>query len=117
MDTKWLWGLGIIFVVGTIISNILEYINPYEGVTTIWTAYSSWQAFFDSATWSNAVTGIGDTLVAIWNMFIWNYSFFEGTWELVRWIICLPLSVALFVPLLISVAQTLAQWVSAILPW
>jgi len=106
MASKWLIGLAILFGIGVVLSNIIEYTAPMQGgATTIWNAISTWQSvnFADVTTWWNIFTGLGQMFTAMWNMFIWNYSFLQGDWQYLRWLICFPISLGLIFSIIMAI--------------
>jgi len=109
VSTKWLIGFAMLFLVATIMSQIIEY--GYAGgdtSTTFWTAMTSFKGISFSnpitAVWSIMV-GIWDIIKALFNMFFWNYSFFTGELVIVRYFL-MSISLGVIVSLLLAIRGT-----------
>ena len=109
-STKWLIGLMMLFAIATIFSNIIE--ETYFTQSNVMTMYDAFNSF-SAISFANPVTfiwgilvSLGNIIMAIWNALIWNYSFLQGDWQLVRWLICLPISIGIGVGFLYETAQT-----------
>ena len=108
MRTSWVAGFIFLHVLGTIISLTIE--NQYVGTGLIDTFYVLLRP--DFAQFTNPLTAIGGFFIflwewvqALWQVFWWDYSFFEGTWEILKyfgWCI----SIALIVSILMAIRGT-----------
>lgn len=88
MRISWFTAIGLLFLVGTIISVTLE--GEYVGADTSNVFYSIMNPEFMEYT--NPLTAIGGFFVyvltwvkGIWKMLWWDYSFLTGSWELLRY--------------------------------
>ena len=105
MSTKWLIGFIMLFVICTISSLLIEaqqfgdsqtshlYILLSPDIPSFWNPIGAAIAY---------VTVAWNYLQALWDMFWFDYSFFEGSWQLVRFIVFVPISVGLVVSLILA---------------
>ena len=99
MSTKWLIGLLLMWGVMTLISGVLESttlgeneVGILQGLMTSPTVTSSTDFLGAATSWINYGTNfIGN----LWDVFWFNYSFFQGQWLIVKYVIFMPISVAL----------------------
>lgn len=103
MHPKWIIALAMLFLAGTIISGILE--QSYLGTSDagmfhdLLSKYKelSWNFFtIIKVTWSY--------IVLVWKMFWWDYSFWYGSWEIIRFF-CWTISIGIIVSLILSVTR------------
>ena len=115
MASKWLIGVTMLFLIGTVVCNVIEFQAPIGSPGTegsagwyVWTALNSWELvkISDMSSWWNIMVGLENIMVALWHMLLWQYNFLEGDWWLIRWILLFPISVGLVFSLLI----TLLPW-------
>lgn len=101
MSPRWVMGLAVLFFLLSMMSSIIEglYMTGTD-TTTIYSAMSHFTninyaspVFIDTI--YDVAVGVGLILEALWNMFIWNYSFLTGSFEIVRWLL-ISVSAALF---------------------
>ena len=117
MSTKWLIGLGILFIVGNILANIIDMVAPVGDPGTtgtashyLFSAISTWSTIQvnNPLTWSGAFVGLGQLMTALWAMFLWNYNFLDPTvsdWYLLKWVILYPISFGLVIVFLLSLVR------------
>lgn len=109
MSTRWIMGLAVLFFFLSMLSSIIEGLYMTEGTTV--TLYSVMQHIkginlanpFGAA--YDIVIGVKLFLQALWVMFIWDYSFFTGTWEIVRYFL-MTVSSAIFIFFMFEVYRT-----------
>jgi len=109
MATKWLVGFAMLFLIATIMSQIIEYgYADEETATTLWSAMTSFEAVSFSnpitAVW-NIMIGIWDIIKALFNMFVWNYSFFTGELIIFRYFLW-SISLGVVISLLLAIRGT-----------
>ena len=105
MSTKWLIGLATLWMICTITSLFLE--AQQYGTGQLTTLYALLSPDFPSL--SNpigliiAVISVApEYLDYLWDLLWWNYSFFTGGWEIVKYVFFFPLSVGLVVSLILA---------------
>lgn len=116
MATKWLIGLGIVFMLGTVISNIIEFTAPIgdpetQGTAAYWivSAVNSFEMVTESSFFGaigNILWGGLQLIPAIFFMLLWDYSFFTGGWEILRWCFCFPISVGFVFSIIMAIRGT-----------
>ena len=105
MATKWLIGMGMIYVILTVVSGISE--GTYfggTGVATIWSAMTG----FSAIDVTNPLTAVGGViihvyqiLVGIFEILTWKFSFFVGVWSIFRYVLC-AISLGIIVSLILA---------------
>jgi uncharacterized membrane protein YedE/YeeE len=107
--TKWLIGTFMLFAICTMFSQIIE--GTYfadSHVTTLYDALMSFKAISFAnpltAIWGILV-GLGQVLHAIWTAFIWDYSFLQGGYQLLRWLVLIPMSAGIAIGLMYETAM------------
>lgn len=105
MAVKWLVGMGMIYVVLTVVSGISE--GTYfggTGVATIWSAMTGFQAIDVT----NPLTAVGGILIQVWQIMVgifemltWKFSFFVGVWAIFRYILC-AISLGIIISLILA---------------
>jgi hypothetical protein len=107
--SKWLIGVFMLFAICTVFSQIIEqtyFTNSH--VTTLYDALMTFKAISLAnplAAFWGIIVGLGQVLHAIWTAFIWDYSFLQGSWQIVRWIICIPMSAGIAIGLMYETAM------------
>ena len=112
MKTSWVVALWILFVGASLLSGILEmqFLSGTGGqeagvLTRLMTIPSLKDLDFFSA--AIAIVSIPFTwLLAFWDMIMWNYAFFTGSWALAKWFLCYPLSAAVVVSIIMTIRGT-----------
>lgn len=109
-STKWIIGLFMLFAICTIFSNIIE--ETYYTSSNITTMYDAMMSF-KAVSFANPITfiwgilvGLGQVMTALYNALIWNYSFLQGDWQLIRWLVCIPISVGIAIGFIYETANT-----------
>lgn len=105
MKTSWLIGMGVIFVVLTVIDGIAGGTYLGGGAGTMWAAMSGFQAI-DVTSPVGVATGIlmnlWAILAAIFDILTWNFPhIFAGVWQIVRWTL-FAISLGIIVSLLMA---------------
>lgn len=115
MSSKWIIGLAFLFILGTVICCVLDLAAPLPSAANcavhktatcyLWDGINNFKLVTNPAgsnflgqAWSvitGIITGIGAWLIALGHMFIWDYSFFEGAYNIIRWVVFMPLSFGL----------------------
>ena len=110
---KWLIGFGFLFLVGTILANIMEgaYFDSndlyfVQAMNDFKIATSSIANFVNPM---NMLSGISHMIQAIGQWVTWDYSFFYGTWEVFRYFLW-TISFGFLFSLGLQVAQAL-KWI------
>jgi hypothetical protein len=107
--SKWLIGVFMLFAICTVFSQIIEqtyFTNSH--VTTLYDALMTFKAISLAnplAAFWGIIVGLGQVLHAIWTAFIWDYSFLQGSWQIVRWLICIPMSAGIAIGLMYETAM------------
>lgn len=91
MRTAWIIGMAMLYVVLSVVSGIDE--GTYfggTGVETIWMGFTS----FEIVDYSNPLTAVSGVLVALkdlgvglFEILTWKFSFFTGSWVIVRFVL------------------------------
>ena len=109
MKPGWIIGLASAFVIMQIIAGVCEmgYVGSGEvglfqqlmqpNIPDVKIPVIGQIAAFFSITW--------DYIVVLWNMFWFNYPFFQGTWSIVRYIFFVPVSVGVVVSLVLATVR------------
>lgn len=106
MKPGWLIGIGMLFISLSVVSGILE--QQYLGrddaglLYRLLNSYSEINFGNPLVAIGSMVTGSWQAIGALWGMFWFSYAFFEGTWQIVRFAVFLPISVALAVSLVLA---------------
>lgn len=108
MHPKWIISLAMLFLGGTILSGLLE--QQYLGTSSAGMFHDLMNGYKE-LNFSNpfvAITSVisvaWDYVQMLWNLFWWNYSFFYGTWEVVRYF-CWCISIGIIASLIMSVTR------------
>lgn len=110
MAVKWLIGIIMLYAIGTIVCGVIEYWYFTQGATdSLFGLMNSVQGI----SFTNPLTALTDILVSIWNItqilfriLLWDFSFFSGGFEIVKYIIFWPLSIGFFVSFIFAVRGT-----------
>lgn len=103
MHPKWIIALAMLFLAGTIISGILE--QSYLGTSDAG-MFHDLLSKYKELSW-NFITIISVTwsyIVLVWKMFWWDYSFWYGSWEIIRFF-CWTISIGIIVSLILSITR------------
>jgi len=106
MKPNWVIGLIAAFVVFTVIACICE--MRYIGEGDVSKLQQLLQPDFPDykipilGQIAAFVTVAWDYVQVLWDMFWWDYPFFEGSWSLVRYILFIPLSIGAVVALVLA---------------
>ena len=108
MRISWLTAMGLLFLVGTIISLTLEGQYLDTGDTSIF-----WNIVHPTFTnYTNPLLAIGGFFIwmldwarALWKMLWWDYSFFTGSYEVFRYV-GLAVSVGFVVSIVLAIRGT-----------
>jgi hypothetical protein len=107
--TKWLIALAILFVVGSLLSGIIE--QQYLGSSQVGVLHGLIGGY-EQVDFSNPLIGIGSLLSivwnsfkALWNMFWWNYAFFDGEWVIIKYALFWPISFGMVITLVLSLTR------------
>jgi hypothetical protein len=100
MNVKWVIGLVAIFVLGSMLSGIMENVylgagGEQEGVI---------ERLFSMPSFSGqGIFGVTETILvatvnwvgAFWDLLWWNYAFFTGFYAIIRYAVCFPISIGM----------------------
>jgi hypothetical protein len=92
----------MLFLAGTLISGILE--QQYLGTSDAGLFHSLLSNYKEVSWWNigSIISVAWSYTVLIWRLFWWDYSFWYGAWEIVRYF-CWCISVGIVVSLVLSV--------------
>ena len=112
MHPKWIIFFITSFVLMTVLSGIIE--MSYFGVSEQGTLQSILNEFSKLA-FNNPVVGLASILIGFWNVLrllfialIWDYSFFTGQWQIVKYAFFFPISIGFVVSVIFAVRGTSA---------
>jgi len=111
MKTSWFIGLFTLFIVLSLLSGIMElaYLGGSEDhsnvISTLMTAQIDTSTGLLGIVWSSLVL-TKDIIVAIWSALWFDYAFFTGQYQIIRWAFFIPLSIGLIVSLLMAIRGT-----------
>lgn len=102
MKTSWFIGLFMLFGMLQLISGVIEMTTLGEGeVSTLQALMTA--PVVDLSNPISALTSVmsvgWDYLGNLWDVFWFNYSFFQGQWLLVKYIVFIPISIAMIISL------------------
>lgn len=100
----WIIGVIMLFIVLQVIAGICEMAAPLSA-----SAVSRLDVLLNPS-WTD-ITGIVGNL---WGMFVFDYPFFAGTWQLARYIFFIPVSIGVGLILVLTVGQLVATAFSGI---
>jgi hypothetical protein len=110
MHPKWIIFFMTTFILLTIFSGVLE--MTYVGTSEQGTLLSSVTAL-GNLRWTDAVTifvsgirALGIVVRLIFGALFWDYSFFTGTWQILRWAFFFPISVGFVFSVILAVRGT-----------
>lgn len=97
MDVKWVIGLVMIFIVGSLLSGVMEmqFLSGEGDQQAVITQLFSWANFSGSGFWDISETIIVATpqvIGAFFKMLVWDYAFFDGSYQIIRWVVCMPIT-------------------------
>ena len=109
MANKWMIGLWILFIGGSLLSGILEMqFLSGSGVQEqgVFEALMSPPSFTDmnplTFMWT-IVTTTFEWLQAFWDMLWWNYAFLTGGYSIIKWIVLYPLTIAFVTSIVLAI--------------
>ena len=106
MSPKWIMGFLMMFMIGSVIANVIDFAAPLGSITSEGTASYKLNLALESGF---SVTGVLQFLGAVYSMLGWDYNFLkEGGWQILRWCLFFPISVALGFSILMWLFQSLA---------
>ena len=103
MAPKWIISLAILFLAGTIISGILE--QSYLGTSDAG-MFHDLLSKYKELSWNflTIISVAWSYIVLVWKMFWWDYSFWYGSWEIIRFF-CWTISIGIIVSLILSITR------------
>jgi len=111
MKTSWFIGLFTLFITLSILSGIMEmvYLGGSEDhsnvISTLMTAQIDTSTGLLGILWSSIIL-TKDIIVAIWAALWFDYAFFEGQYQIIRWAFFFPVSIGLIISLLMAIRGT-----------
>jgi len=109
MSNKWIIGLWILFIGGSLLSGILEMqFLTGSGVQeeSVFEALMSPPAFTNMDILTFALTVITTTfewIQAFFDIITWNYAFLTGSYSIIKWILLYPLSIAFVTSIVLAI--------------
>lgn len=107
MSNKWTIGIMVIFVVLTVMSGICEYTVFGDDDTSLLQRLMTTPDISETTSIVGAVFGyIGfgwDYLQTLWDVLWFDYSFFQGQWLLVKYILFYPVSIAFVISIILAI--------------
>jgi hypothetical protein len=101
--------LWILFIGGALLSGILElqYLGG-EADTSLVLGNVMSPPILDNALTAvvEIVIYIKDLFLAILNALWWNYAFFSGDWQIIKWLICMPISFGIVWSIIMAIRGT-----------
>ena len=115
MSPRWLMGLGMLFILLTITSNIIEQVGDTTGAFSedqVTVIEELTEVQFSSATEQEGIVlaSVDTTLTvlhAIWRMLWFDYSFFDGNWRPVQYAVFWPITIAMLLTLALTLWRAL----------
>lgn len=110
MATKWLIGIIMLYVIGSLVCGVIEMTYFTQGATdTIFGLMTN----IHGISFSNPLTALTDLLLDLWyitqlifSIIIWDFSFFEGEYSIIKFAVFIPLSISFFVSFILAVRGT-----------
>lgn len=102
MSPRWLWGCAVLWVVLTIMSNVIEQLDPLTAANmTVLGRLTTYQHVEVADPLGSFFAGAGTLLTmvgAVWDILWFNYSFLQDNFlgQMARYIMGIPLTVAMF---------------------
>ena len=116
MSPRWLIGMALAFLILGVFANITEgiFMDNEEG-SVLWDAISNFQDvnILNPLTYDSMYIGVTKLVDAVWQMFIWDYTFLNGytddlgvwhdsPYQFIRWIL-ITISVGIFVEFMFGI--------------
>lgn len=104
MSPKWIIFLTTLWIIGSILGLALEGAYPGGEEQNVFNTLANSKAL-QATTLFGAVAGAFSDLsffTALGSVLIWDFSFWDGTLEIVRWIIFLPITIGIVGSLLLA---------------
>lgn len=104
MSPKWIIFLTTLWMFGSLFGLILEGAFPGEEEQTVLNTLMNCKVV-TATSWLGKITGAITDLAMWWallKMFIWDFSFWQGSLQLVRWMIFFPISIGILSSLLLA---------------
>lgn len=102
---KWFVGLFMIWMVAAIISTMTEMTWIGENETALFTTIQNLPIFSGNAGFFDIIATIFslEAWAALGTIFIWDFAMFEGGYAIIRWVVLMPLSLALMVSFAVTI--------------
>lgn len=110
MKTSWIVGAWIVFLGGNLLSGVLEqqYLGGSAGTSQVFNSLMNTPIVTDFNLLTlpiDLVLLAKDLFLALIQMLLWNYAFFTGGWEIVRWFL-FAISVGIIVSTIMAIRGT-----------
>lgn len=110
MAVKWPVFIIMMYCIGVVVCGVIEYFYFTQGATdSLFNLMNS----VHGISFTNPLTALTDILIGVWSitqiffhMLLWDYSFFTGGFEIVKYIVFWPLSIGFFLSLILAVKGT-----------
>lgn len=116
MSVKWPVFIIMMFVIGAVICSVIEFTFVTSG--TIYSQHTNncmmtLMNSFNGISFTNPLVALSDILIGIgsitqvfFQILLWDYSFFTGGYEIVKYVVFWPLSIGFFLALMLSLRGT-----------
>ena len=106
LPTKWVVFLAAFWVVGSLICGLMEGAWLGPGEESVIESVMECKLFTSEDITGRIAGAFSGTLWSgLLNMASWNYGIFYGTWELVRWILLMPLTIVVVYSVILQTAR------------
>ena len=104
MKTSWTIGIFTLFILLSLISGVIEMQYLSAGTDQ--------EAIFERLFASPSLSW--DTISAFWDCLWFDYAFFNGAWQIVRWIFFLPVGAGVAISFMLIILSALSNIVSSV---
>lgn len=97
MNIKWVIGLVMIFILGSMLSGIMElqFLSGDANQQSVIEGLFGWANISGSGLYGVAESIIVATpgvIGSFFQMLVWDYAFFDGSYQIIRWVVCMPIT-------------------------
>lgn len=104
MPVKYIGLLVFLWVVAAIVGGVIEGAAMSENETGVLNDLMSWSEVSTSEAWGplKVIAALPDFFGSLFNLMTFDFAFFDGQWELVRWVLLAPLMATVVFGLIIT---------------
>jgi len=104
MPIKYIGALVFLWIVAAMVGAIIEGATLSANETGTLHDLTSWQEVKTTESWGafRAIGALPGFFSSLFTIMTFNFAFFDGQWELVRWIILVPLMVTVVFGLIVT---------------